>query len=58
VVVVAHRLSTAARADRVAVVDDGVLAELGTHAELIRREGRYASLYASWSASSGRPLAS
>jgi ATP-binding cassette subfamily B protein len=58
VVVVAHRLSTAARADRVAVVDDGVLAELGTHAELIRREGRYASLYASWSASSGHTLAS
>jgi ATP-binding cassette, subfamily B, bacterial len=57
VVVVAHRLSTAARADRVAVVDDGVLAELGTHAELIRREGRYASLFASWSAASGHPLA-
>ena len=51
VVVVAHRLSTAARADRVAVIDDGMLAELGTHDELIRREGRYASLYASWSAS-------
>jgi len=57
-VVVAHRLSTAARADRVAVVDDGVLAELGTHAELIRREGRYASLFASWSAASGRQVAS
>jgi len=55
VVVVAHRLSTAARADRVAVVDNGVLAELGTHAELIRREGRYASLFASWSATAGNP---
>ena len=31
VVVVAHRLSTAARADRIAVVDDGRLSELGTH---------------------------
>jgi len=51
VVVVAHRLSTAARADRVAVVDDGVLAELGTHDELIARGGRYARLFASWSAS-------
>jgi len=50
VVVVAHRLSTAARADRVGVVDDGILAELGTHEELIRREGRYAALYASWTA--------
>ncbi len=51
VVVVAHRLSTAARADRVAVVDDGVLAELGTHDELIAHGGRYARLFASWSAS-------
>jgi ATP-binding cassette subfamily B protein len=50
VVVVAHRLSTAARADRIAVVDDGLLAELGTHAELVAREGRYASLYAAWTA--------
>ncbi len=48
VVVVAHRLSTAARADRVAVVDGGRLVELGTHAELIAREGAYASLYAAW----------
>jgi ATP-binding cassette subfamily B protein len=53
VVVVAHRLSTAARADRVGVVDDGRLVELGTHDELVRREGRYASLYASWTAASG-----
>ena len=48
VVVVAHRLSTAARADRIAVVDDGCIAELGTHDELIAHEGRYASLYAAW----------
>jgi ATP-binding cassette subfamily B protein len=54
VIVVAHRLSTAARADRVGVVDDGVLAELGPHDELVRREGRYAALYASWTAASGR----
>jgi ABC-type multidrug transport system fused ATPase/permease subunit len=33
------------------VVDDGVLAELGTHDELVSREGRYASLYAAWTAS-------
>jgi ATP-binding cassette subfamily B protein len=50
VVVIAHRLSTAARADRIAVVDDGRLAELGTHEELLGREGRYASLYAAWMA--------
>ncbi len=50
VVVVAHRLSTAARADRIAVIDRGNLEELGTHDELVRREGRYASLWASWTA--------
>jgi ABC-type multidrug transport system fused ATPase/permease subunit len=50
VVVVAHRLSTAERADRVGVVDDGVLAELGPHADLVRHEGRYAALFASWTA--------
>ncbi len=50
VLVVAHRLSTAARADRVAVVDDGRIVELGSHDELVQREGRYASLWASWSA--------
>lgn len=54
VIVVAHRLSTAARADRVAVVDAGRLVELGTHEELVQREGRYAALFASWSASSVR----
>ena len=53
VVVVAHRLSTAARADRIGVVDDGVLVELGTHDELVGRGGRYASLYASWSFAPG-----
>ncbi|MFI5047708.1 MAG: ABC transporter ATP-binding protein [Acidimicrobiia bacterium] len=48
VVVVAHRLTTAARADRVAVVDGGHLVELGTHDDLVRRNGRYAGLFASW----------
>lgn len=49
-VVVAHRLTTAERADRVAVVDAGGLAELGTHDELVARGGRYAALFASWTA--------
>ena len=48
VVVIAHRLSTAERADRVAVVNDGRLVELGTHHDLVRGEGRYAALFASW----------
>ena len=40
VVVVAHRLSTAARCDRIAVVDQGGLIEVGTHDELLTRRGR------------------
>jgi ATP-binding cassette subfamily B protein len=54
VFVVAHRLSTAARADRVAVVDDGRIVEIGPHDELVQREGRYASLWASWSSAQAR----
>ena len=48
VVVIAHRLSTAERADRIGVVDAGGLVELGTHEELLGRDGRYAALYATW----------
>jgi ATP-binding cassette subfamily B protein len=51
VVVVAHRLSTAARCDRIAVVDDGRLMEVGTHDELLERRGRYSRLFAAWDAS-------
>jgi ATP-binding cassette subfamily B protein len=57
VVVVAHRLSTAARADRIAVVFDGSLSELGTHAELVALDGHYASLYRSWMAHHAEPAA-
>ena len=55
VVVVAHRLSTAERADRVAVVDQGGLLELGTHDELLDLRGRYAELFASWSNPTAAP---
>ena len=49
-IAIAHRLSTAARADRVLVLDDGRLVQDGPHTELVAVEGRYAQLYAAWMA--------
>ena len=48
VIVIAHRLSTAERADVVGVVADGRLLELGTHDELLAQGDRYAALFATW----------
>ena len=42
--VVAHRLSTIRNASRIVVMDDGALAEIGTHAELMARGGLYSRL--------------
>lgn len=47
-ITVAHRLSLAERADRVALVDDGRLVEVGTHDELVDAGGRYTALFAAW----------
>jgi len=48
VISVAHRLSTAERADLVVVVDRGRIVELGPHAALAAAGGRYAALYETW----------
>jgi ABC-type multidrug transport system fused ATPase/permease subunit len=48
VVAIAHRLHTAHDADRVAVVEDGLLREMGTHDELLDDGGAYAALWESW----------
>jgi ATP-binding cassette subfamily B protein len=47
-VLIAHRLSTAMRADRIAVIDDGRLVELGSHEELIALDGQYAHMFTTW----------
>jgi ATP-binding cassette, subfamily B, bacterial len=47
-ILIAHRLSTAMRADRIAVVDQGRIIEVGSHAELVAAGGRYAEMYETW----------
>ncbi|MBK5224314.1 MAG: ABC transporter ATP-binding protein [Acidimicrobiia bacterium] len=47
-IIIAHRLSTAMRADRIAVVDRGRIVELGSHDELVAQGGQYAEMYATW----------
>ncbi|WP_117215350.1 ABC transporter ATP-binding protein [Allorhizocola rhizosphaerae] len=58
VIAIAHRLFSAHDADRVAVIEDGRIAELGSHHELVAANGSYAALWRSWQAepsAAGRP---
>jgi ATP-binding cassette subfamily C protein len=48
VIAIAHRLNTAHDADRVAVLEDGRITELGSHPDLLRAGGAYAALWRSW----------
>jgi ATP-binding cassette, subfamily B, bacterial len=50
VIIIAHRLSTAERADRVVVMDSGRVVEVASHDELVAQGERYARLWASWQA--------
>lgn len=58
VVVVAHKLSTVAHADQIAVLDDGVIVDRGTHDELSARPGRYADFVAQRDRAAGWRLTS
>jgi ABC-type multidrug transport system fused ATPase/permease subunit len=48
VIAIAHRLFSAHDADRVAVVEDGVITEFGSHDDLVAQDGSYAALWKSW----------
>ncbi|CAB4828330.1 unannotated protein [freshwater metagenome] len=56
-ILIAHRLSTAQRADRIVVIQDGRIVEQGTHGDLIADESHYAGMFETW-ASSGTPTPS
>jgi ATP-binding cassette subfamily B protein len=56
-ILIAHRLSTAMRADRIAVIDDGRVAELGSHSELLAANGIYARMFATWLSHMTEPAA-
>lgn len=53
-ILIAHRLTTAQRADRIVVIDKGGIVEVGTPRELLARGGSYAAMYEAWLASGGR----
>ncbi len=52
---IAHRLQTARRADRILVLEDGLIVEQGSHAELLRQGGRYADLWQTFARAAAPP---
>lgn len=56
-ITVAHRLSIAQRADRVALINDGRLVEVGAHEDLVAADGPYARLFAAWQGQAEEELA-
>jgi ATP-binding cassette, subfamily B, bacterial len=52
-ILIAHRLTTAMKADRIVVVDEGGIVEIGSHDQLIELGGRYAEMYETWISHAG-----
>jgi ATP-binding cassette subfamily B protein len=53
-IIIAHRMATAKRADRIGVVENGRIVEIGTHSELLANKERYAAMFETWTAA-GKP---
>ncbi|HET9089791.1 MAG TPA: ABC transporter ATP-binding protein [Acidimicrobiales bacterium] len=56
-ILIAHRLTTAQRADRIVVVEGGRVSDVGTPSELLARPGSYRDMYDAWLAAGGRDVA-
>jgi ATP-binding cassette subfamily B protein len=56
-ILIAHRLTTAQRADRIVVVENGRISDVGTPGELLARPGSYRDMYDAWLAAGGRDVA-
>jgi ATP-binding cassette subfamily B protein len=52
-ILIAHRLTTAMKADRIVVVDEGGIVEIGSHDQLVEQGGRYAEMYETWISHAG-----
>ncbi|MBO0691980.1 MAG: ABC transporter ATP-binding protein [Acidimicrobiaceae bacterium] len=52
-ILIAHRLTTAMKADRIVVINEGRVVEVGSHDELVAAEGQYASMYETWARQGG-----
>lgn len=54
-IIIAHRLATIRDADRIAVIEEGAIVEVGRHEDLLSRGGRYATLYFAYRQAGGEP---